>query len=359
MFLAKNHCKVTSDYPTKSAIREPDWHVLAALWHPVAFVSEVGKHPVRQTLLDIDLVLYRTANGITVARDRCPHRGARLSNGTIENDLLICPMHGLHYDAEGACTLVPSIPEPKPPVPETLCLKKYLSKERYGLIWVCLKDEASRALPHWPELEVADRKVINLPPDEWNSSAGRHVENFNDIAHFPWVHIQSFGGEKTDAFPLYSVDKTDTGLRFEVCYTEGGNRFPDDVEADNRDVRYIYEHTFPFSTLLHVKPVDSEFAHYFADTVCPVSSEQIRIFQLYTDTTGNPDTKAWSEEAIIINAEDKPLVEGQTPRALPLDFAHDISIPADRFSIEYRRALVNELGLGFPEPEPETKLEPD
>jgi vanillate O-demethylase monooxygenase subunit len=222
---------------------------------------------------------------------------------------------------------------------------------RYGLVWVCLKAVADRPLPAWPDLEVSGRRQVMLPTDEWAASAGRHVENFNDIAHFPWVHVQSFGGEKTDAFPNYDVEKTDVGLRFEVSYTEGGNRFPDGVEAENRVVRYIYEHTFPFSTLLHVTPVDSEFVHYFADTVCPVSHNRSRIFQLYTDTTGDPDVDAWSSEAIIINAEDKPLVEGQTPGELPLDFAHDISIPADRFSVEYRRAMVKHLGLGAAETE--------
>ncbi len=346
MFLPKNHSKTATDYPPESAIRSSDWHILAGFWHPVAFAHEIKQIPVRQTLLDIDLVIYRTTKHITVARDRCPHRGARLSDGMIEKDLLICPMHGLHYNSTGACELIPSVAKPRPPIPENFCLTVYQSVERYGLIWVCLKTQPIKELPEWPTLEVSDRKSVYLPPDEWQASAGRHVENFNDIAHFPWVHIRSFGGEKTDSFPPYDVTKTETGLRFEVSYTEGGNRFPDGSTATNRDVRYIFEMTYPFSTLIHVAPVDSDFVHYFADAVCPVSNNRSHIFQLYTDTTGDPDTISWSEEAVIINAEDKPLVEGQTPTDLPLDFSHDFSVPADRFSVEYRRGLVKLFGLG-------------
>ena len=346
MFLPNDHMKTANDFPVGSAFQESDWHILAGFWHPVAFVHEIGEQPVSQTLLDVDLVIFRIGDAVTVARDRCPHRGARLSAGTIEQEYLICPMHGLHYDTDGQCTLIPSIAEPRPAIPREFCLQVYQSVQRYGLLWVCLKDAPLNPLPEWPDLEHEKRQNICLPTDEWAASAPRHVENFNDIAHFPWVHLQSFGGDKTEAFPLYKVDKTDSGLSFEVTYTEGGNRFPDGVEKKNREVRYLYEMTYPFSTLLHVCPLESDFVHFFADTVCPVSHNRSRIFQLYTDTSGKPKEKLWSDEAIIINAEDKPLVEGQTPLELPLDLTHDFSIPADRFSIEYRRGLVGRFGLG-------------
>ena len=49
----------------------------------------------------------------------------------------------------------------------------------------------------------------------------------------------------------------------------------------------------------------------------------------------------------MINDEDKPMVEGQHPEDLPLDLTEEIHIPADRMSVEYRRALAK-LGLGAP-----------
>ena len=345
MFLAKNQSKAGSDYPVTSDIRETDWHILASFWHPVAIARTIQEMPVSQTLLDVDLVLYRTDSGVTAAVNRCPHRGARLSGGVVDKQQLVCPMHGLHFNDKGACTLIPSVGKSETP-PPSLCLQTFQCQERYGLVWVCMKKKALRPLPEWPQLEVPGRNLVFMPPDDWAASAGRHVENFNDIAHFPWVHIDSFGGKKTDTFPTYEVTKTKIGLGFQVQYTEGGNRFPDGIKAKNRKVRYIHEHTFPFSTLLNVDPIGSDFVHYFADSVCPVSAGHSRIFQLYTDTTNYPDIYTWFDEAIIINAEDKPLVEGQTPKELPLNLRHDISIPADRFSVEYRRALVKHFGLG-------------
>ena len=347
MFLPNDYMKMAGDFPAGSAFAESDWHILAGFWHPVAFVHDIGDQPRLQTLLDVDLVIYRMGDAITVAKDRCPHRGARLSAGVIENEQLVCPMHGLHYDIEGRCTLIPSIAEPRPAIPEAFCLQVYQSVQKYGLLWVCLKGEPINSLPEWPALDPGGREVIRLPTDEWAASAARHVENFNDIAHFPWVHRQSFGGDKKDAFPLYKVNTTVGGLSFEVTYMEGGNRFPDGVEKKNREVRYLYEMTYPFSTLLHVCPTESDFVHFFADTVCPVSHNRSKIFQLYTDTSGKPDRKRFgvtrpSSSMRKINR----LVEGQTPVELPLDLRHDFSIPADRFSLEYRRGLVSRFGLG-------------
>lgn len=75
-----------------------DWHVLARHWHPVAYSHEVGERPFASRLPDQDLVAFRTEHGVTVARDICLHRGARLSRGTLQADEIICPYHGFRYN---------------------------------------------------------------------------------------------------------------------------------------------------------------------------------------------------------------------------------------------------------------------
>jgi hypothetical protein len=133
-----------------------------------------------------------------------------------------------------------------------------------------------------------------------------------------------------------------------VPYTEGFNRFDDGVPGDTRDVTYRYELTFPFATLLKVEPKGSSYVLYFADVASPVSAHETRIFQLFTDTTGDPDVEFWQRDQRTINGEDLPLVEGQFPVELPLDVRDEMHIPADRMSIEYRRALAGKFGLGAP-----------
>ncbi len=347
MFQATNHSKYAGDLPRNCTFDESDWRILASFWHPVAFAHEIEDKPVNARLLDVDLVIYRTSEGISVARDICPHRGTRLSGGWMDGDTLVCPMHGLCFDHSGQCTKIPSIADPNAKIPPKMRLMSLKSEVRYGIVFACLSDEPAHPLPVWPGIEDESLKNLYIPSGTWHAAASRHVENFNDVAHFPWVHQGTFGGKTADPIPPYKVEKTDYGLSFQLPYLEGGNRFPDDVEGSERQVTYTYQLTLPFSTIIIIAPNDSDYRQYFADTVCPVSAHETRIFQVCTDTTSDPDADFLVKESLLINDEDKPMVEGQRPEDLPLDLTEEIHIPADRMSVEYRRTLAK-LGLGAP-----------
>ena len=101
MFQTTNNSKFVSELPRNNTFSENDWHILSGFWHPVAFAKDIKDSPVSAKLLDVDLVIYRTSNGISVAKDICPHRGTKLSNGWVSNDNLVCPMHGLCFDSVG------------------------------------------------------------------------------------------------------------------------------------------------------------------------------------------------------------------------------------------------------------------
>lgn len=347
MFLATDHSKtVNTDYPVNCTFNESDWHILASYWHPVAFVHDIKDKPVAAKLLDVNLVIYRTAKGITVAKDLCMHRGAKLSMGWMSDDQIVCPMHGLHYDAEGTCTRIPCMGEDAR-IPEKLRLLKYQTKERYGIVWACLKDTSIGDVPDWPLLE--DPKINNhfMPVGCWFASASRHTENFNDLAHFPWVHQGSFGGKVEHAeVPIYEVERTDYGLRFEYPYQERVRIPTSKAEGrENHSVIYIYELTLPFSTAITVNWQDSDFVHYFCDTASPVSANETKVFQVLNENTNEVPHEFWVNDTNTINSEDAPIVEGQSPEQVPLDLREEIHLPADRASMEYRRAMA-ELGLG-------------
>ena len=348
MFQSVDHAAVASDLPRGCTFKAEDWRKLAQFWHPVAFAHEIADKPLSARLLDVDLVLWRTPAGVSAARDLCPHRGTRLSMGRVDDDQLICPMHGLHFDPSGACTKIPSNPDQSAPVSPRLRLQSLKVEERYGVVFACLVDDPIWPLPDWPGLRDDSLRRVHIPPNTWNAAASRHVENFNDIAHFPWVHVETFGGSEDDRFPKYDVKETDYGLTFDVGYDEGGNRFPDDTPGDSRHVVYTYELTYPFSSLIIIQPNDSWYVQYFADTVCPVSAHETKIFQVVTDTTGAPDEEFLIQESLMINDEDRALVEAQRPEDLPLGLRDEVHIPADAMSIAYRRGLVKHFGLGAP-----------
>ena len=318
MFLPLTHDASGSNLPRNCTFAEDDWKILSRFWHPIAFCHEIGERPQQARLLDVDLVVWRANGALCVARDLCPHRGTRLSAGYVDGDQLICPMHGLHFDARGQCTKIPSNPDQSARVSPRLRLQSLPTEERYGILWTCLSDAPFWPLPEWPGISDQTLRKVFVPPNTWHAAASRHVENFNDVAHFPWVHKSTFGGSPEDRFPAYNVQETAYGLTFDLAYDEGGNRFPDDVPGDSRHVVYTYELTYPFSTIIIIRPNDSWYVQSFADTVCPVSAYESRIFQVATDTTGEPDEAFLIKESLMINDEDKGRARRQKSCSSPV-----------------------------------------
>ncbi len=113
-----------------------DWAILARHWHPVARLADLGDRPLAATLLDTRLVVYRSAAGIRVARDLCPHRGVPLSMGWVEGEEIVCAYHGLRFGPDGHCRKIPAQPNVAPSPLFTVTMLPAV--ERYGLVWTCL-----------------------------------------------------------------------------------------------------------------------------------------------------------------------------------------------------------------------------
>lgn len=350
MFLPTRNGAVAADRPADSLIAPADWDILAALWHPVAFEADVGSEPLPVTLLDVPLVVWRGPAGVAAARDLCPHRGARLSMGEVRDGLLVCPLHGFHYGEDGRCRKVPALPAAAS-IPKRLCLKSCAVVSRYGLVWVCLAGEARLPLPEWPEVALPGAAVVSPPAGVWRAAAPRHVENFNDLCHIPFVHRRSFGGDEDVAVEPRDIEVTEGVLRFKADYFEQprASEAPAADPASRRHRRYSYRLTLPFASALTIEDAESGGTFHVFDVASPVSAHVSRIFQILVDPSATRTPAAMIDFQQRINAEDAPLVEAQHPLDLPLDVMADVHIPADRMSIEYRRALAR-LGLGAAPP---------
>ncbi|HSW15617.1 MAG TPA: aromatic ring-hydroxylating dioxygenase subunit alpha, partial [Ramlibacter sp.] len=250
MFMPVKTVPALSARPANSGFTESDWEILSAFWHPVALASEVADDkPLGVMLMDVPVVLYRAANGVNAAHDRCPHRSAKLSLGAVKDGHLVCGFHGFEYAGDGACVRIPALAK-ESPIPKKLCLQSYLCEERYGLIWVCLAKEPRAPLPDWPQAEDNSGTVAIVPPSNWNASAARHIENFSDLAHVPWIHTSTFGGPEVTIEP-YEVSVRGMTLAFEVPMVEQVRYVPGQ-EAASREPEfnhaiYRYETTLPFT----------------------------------------------------------------------------------------------------------------
>ena len=71
-------------------------------WYVVATSDEVGRSLLARQVLGRRLLLLRTTAGrAVVLDDRCPHRAAPLSMGTLDGDEVECAYHGFSYATDG------------------------------------------------------------------------------------------------------------------------------------------------------------------------------------------------------------------------------------------------------------------
>ena len=320
-------------------------------WHPVAAVHELGETPLAVTLLGDELVLWRDATGAVHAfDDRCPHRGTRLSLGRVQTvdgtSRLECAYHGWQFGGDGRCVRIPAVPSFAPATPHAACAHSV--REAHGLLWV---------RPSAVDAASAERTFDDLPsrrvvcgPYDVATSAPRLVENFLDTSHFGFVHEGWLGDRAHTEVPAYEVVTGEQGAPIVPLYRAWQPQASAQAQA-GAWVDYRYEVLSPYSALL-VKRADAN-AHAegappqeaYALWVCPVGPEASRVwFTLFTsDTRSDAATLRAFQDSIF--AQDKPILEAQRPKRLPLS-GGEVHSAADRMSAAYRRYL-RDLNITF------------
>jgi len=86
----------------------------------------------------------RWHGAVVALQDRCPHRGAPLSKGRIEDGTVRCMYHGLKFDTHGKCVQIPA----QDRIPPAACVNKFTVVERNKWIWIWM-GEAALADPLW------------------------------------------------------------------------------------------------------------------------------------------------------------------------------------------------------------------
>jgi phenylpropionate dioxygenase-like ring-hydroxylating dioxygenase large terminal subunit len=136
------------------------------------------------TLLGRELAIYRGADGKAVAFDAyCPHMGAHLAEGKVEENGLRCLFHNWKFNADGSCAEIPCLGKPL-----TLKLKTWFTAEKYGMIWVWTGETPKQPLPFAPELEHQECDVAFGSRFVKNCHPNVVMINAIDAHHFNTVH---------------------------------------------------------------------------------------------------------------------------------------------------------------------------
>jgi phenylpropionate dioxygenase-like ring-hydroxylating dioxygenase large terminal subunit len=212
------------------------------------------------------------------------------------------------------------------------------SDMRYGFVWACL-GTPERDIVAVPEAEEADRYLVTGGSIAVKVSGLRAVENFLDMGHFPFVHTGWLGDEPHTEVQPYRVTVTEED---EVLATEC--RFYQPVASPNASggmmVDYIYKVIRPYTVAPYKSnPVKPDRLDAIVLFVQPVDEEHCiaHPFLCYLKDEIDEATIRWFMQLIF--AQDKPILENQVPRRLPLDPAAETPIRADQSSITYRRWL--------------------
>jgi phenylpropionate dioxygenase-like ring-hydroxylating dioxygenase large terminal subunit len=305
-------------------------------WLPVCNSAEIDQACAQGFVIAGEFVFaWRNAAGrIHVWRDYCPHRGARLSLGTVRDAELECPYHGWRYDANGQCVHIPAHPSQTPPA--RACTTRFRSEEKYGVVWMCF-GEPARPLDFFPQYHLTGARCINLAPQTIHSSGPRVVENFLDLAHFPFVHPGILGEPTHTEVADYEVDEGELGLEARGCVFWQPNGIPGQSGAD---MEYEYRVKRALIATLSKKAQGDMGALHIMIVVSPVSPTQSRawLVSAHEDETIHTDEQLYDFNMDIL-VQDTPVVESQQPKYLPLDPTAELHQRCDRMSVAYRRWL--------------------
>jgi vanillate O-demethylase monooxygenase subunit len=165
---------------------------LANRWYAAALSAEIGAAPFARKICGRDLVLFRTESGrLAALEDRCAHRHAPLSLGTVKGEAIQCGYHGLCYDPEGTCVHIPG----QTAIPPRARVEAFPVREAHGWVWVWLGD-AARAdpalIPDWPWFRHPDWRGFQLY-FHVGAAAQLFVDNLLDLSHVAFTHHKSIG----------------------------------------------------------------------------------------------------------------------------------------------------------------------
>jgi vanillate O-demethylase monooxygenase subunit len=218
--------------------------------------------------------------------------------------------------------------------------------EQFGLIWSTLAGETP-SLPSFEAWHDREFQTLVCNPIDIAGSSGRQLEGFLDVAHFAWAHTGTFGSRSNPVVPDYAVEPTDNGLRVHYV-SDVSNYGPEQRLQAPADFQWrrTFEVFPPFSASLIVD-YPQERQLWILNAACPVSARRTRLFcplaRNFDLGISVDAVREWNDR--VFN-EDRVLIENQKPEDLPLDLSLEISIPADRTSVAYRR-LLKRMGLSL------------
>ncbi|TJV18043.1 aromatic ring-hydroxylating dioxygenase subunit alpha [Mesorhizobium sp.] len=218
--------------------------------------------------------------------------------------------------------------------------------ERFGYVWTTL-GAPERDLFEIPEFSEADRRHIIQGVVRVNVSAPRAVENFLDMGHFPFVHTGILGEEPHTEVKPYKVQVSAEPPEIMVTDCEFYQPQANAGSTTGADTEYIYRVPHPFCAVLYkTGSRQRDRRDVIALFGQPVEEDWVLVHIVICLLDEVRDLATLRRFHQTILGQDKPILENQVPKRLPLDPRSEVPIRADAASAAYRRWLC-ERGLRY------------
>jgi phenylpropionate dioxygenase-like ring-hydroxylating dioxygenase large terminal subunit len=374
-----------NDLITRIGPADPAGKLMRRYWQPAALADELeGPRKIKAVkLLGEDFVLFQNADGQYAMMDRaCPHRGADLAFGRLEDGGLRCAFHGWLFGTDGQC-----LETPAEPAGSNLCKnikqRAFPVIEKGGILWAYLGEGEPPAFPEIDCFAAPEPYVFafkGLIECNWLQA----LEVGIDPAHASFLH-RFFEDEDPEAAygkqfraasadsdlpmtkilreydrPLINVERTEYGLRIIAL------RQIDEERTHVRVTNQLFPHGFviPMSgdmtiTQWHV-PVDDENCYWYAIFTSydkPVDKKKMReqrleLYELpdyvsrrnktndYGFDPHEQETETYTGMGLDINVHDQWAVESMGPIQ---DRTREHLGETDKALVQYRRMLRQEI----------------
>lgn len=313
---------------------------LKRFWYPVARSTDIQDRPHACRFFGEDVALWRLPDGRPAAViDRCLHRTAKLSLGTVEGCEIRCPYHGWAYDRSGVCTRVPQLGGRQ--LGGRARLASFHAQEAHGYIWICA-GEPLADIPHIPEAEERGMRRIHEFFAPWRASALRILENVFDMAHINVVHAGTFGLQGTEHPPQFNIQEFVGGFHMQTSFDVNN---PEAQQqnlgiAGTRTVRTLDKTWYlPFGRRMRIS-YPNGLVHTIMNWATPLDDRTTRMVQFVyrNDTEDDAKTADIIEWDRRVTEEDRVVLES-TAWDTPLRIDSECHMPSDRPGIIMRRRI--------------------
>ncbi len=189
----------------------PGGTFMRQFWHAVMRSEDLpaGRAlPLR--IMNENYAIFRGHDGqAQIVAAKCPHRGAQMHLGWVEDATIRCVYHGWKYDGTGQCVEAPAEREG---FANNVQIPVFPTGEAFGLIYGFFGDDEPPAFPPYPESH-GDGLIDARPIERVRCNYLQSFENSMDEVHVAFTH--SPGGSHAKLaydLPIISAEETDWGM---------------------------------------------------------------------------------------------------------------------------------------------------